>query len=106
MTGTTGDGLAQQPDGVQDIQIAGRVIVEEVALVEAVETLAGEVVGPSPERAEVELEPCPAVDFYDEEAEGEPDCEHDEDRPDAISRPGRLCRSARAPVRPAARSAA
>ena len=41
--------IADGSDQPQDVQVSGRVVVEEVALVEAVEPVVGEVVGPESE---------------------------------------------------------
>ncbi len=97
--------LADDPDHVQDIEIAGRVIVEERPLVEAAETLGREVVRPEEERRLVDPETRPRIELCDDETDDEAEREERDDRADAIPRSAGPRRRVRAPAR-SARSAA
>src|SRR5262249_26439040 len=71
-------------DDREDVQVPGRVVVEEVPAVEAVQALAGEVLGPELERQDVDLEPGRRAvgmgqEVCDDEPEGEPRHEEAED---------------------------
>jgi hypothetical protein len=89
--------LVEQPDAPQDIEIARRVVVEEVALVEPEGSVLGEVRRPEAERLEVDLETGAGKRLCQNEANGEPEREDDEDRAGGVSRPGRPLRRLRAP---------
>ena len=77
------------PDQPQDVQVAGRVVVEEVALVEAEQAVPGEVIRPEAEGDEIGLEPGPREQVCDDETEGETEREDHQDRADGSLRPGR-----------------
>ncbi len=53
----TAERVADDADEPQDVEVAGRVVVEEVPPVEAVEALIGEIARPVAERREVRAEP-------------------------------------------------
>ena len=97
------DATQRVPDGAdepQDVQVSGRVVVEEVALVEAVEPVAGEVVRPELERAQVGVEPGPGEEICQNETEGEAEREDDQDRAKGPLHPGRPRRRSRASLVP------
>src|SRR6476659_1972839 len=50
------DRVPDDPDEPQDVEVAGRVVMEEVAVVEAARAMIGEVPRPEPEGVEVDLE--------------------------------------------------
>ena len=93
--------LADDPHQPQDVQVAGRVVVEEVAAVEAPRPLVGQVGGPVPERGQVDAETGSRQQVCDDEAEGEPEREDDHDRADGSAHPGRPRRRSRASLGPA-----
>ena len=76
---------ADQP---QDVQVAGRVVVEEISLVEARWAVRREVVRPEPERAQIHSESRPRQQVCDDESKGETEGEDHEDRADGSLRPG------------------
>ncbi len=96
---------ADDPDDVQDIEIARGVVVEERALVEPVQALLGEVSGPCLERAEIDLEARARIQLCDDESEDEAEREDRDDRADAIPRPVGPRRRVCAPARSARRAA-
>ena len=83
------DGLADDPDQPQDVEVAGRVVVEEVAVVEAAQAVLGEVVRPELERAQVDPETGAWEHLCDDESKGETEREDQQDRADGSLRPGR-----------------
>ena len=93
--------VPDRPDEPQDIEISGRVIVEERPLVEAVEAFAAEVAGPELERGEVDPEARAGVELCDDDSEDEAEREDGDDRADAIPRPGGPRRRVRVPTRSA-----
>ena len=93
--------LADEADEPQDVQVARRVVVEEVAPVEAPRALVGEVRRPVPERGQVDPEAGSRQQVCDDEAEGEPEREDDHDRADGSAHPGRPRRRSRASLGPA-----
>ena len=94
-------GIADDPDQPQDVEVARRVVVEEVAVVEAVEALRGEVRRPEPEGVEVHLEARAGEQACDDEAEDETEREDHEDRADGSQGPGQPRRRSRASLSPA-----
>ena len=99
------DRLSDEPEHPQDVQIARGVVVEEVALVEAVQALAGEVDRPRAERPEVHAEAGSGEEVCDDEAEGKTEREDHEDRADGSLRPGYPRRRSCASLGPAGRGA-
>ena len=97
--------LPDDADRIEDIEVAGRVIVEEGPLVEAAEALICEVGRPGVEGGQIDLEAGSRVDVCDDEPEGEPEREDDQDRAGVIPRPGCPRRRVRVPAR-SARNAA
>ena len=98
------DAAERLPDDAehpQHVQVAGRVVVEEVALVEAHGPVRGEVARPEPERAEVHPEAGSGEEVCDDEAEGETEREDHEDRADGSLRPGQPRRRSCASLGPA-----
>ena len=92
--------LSREADQVQDIEIAGRVVEEEVAVVDAVQSVAREVRRPRVEGVQVELQTGPGEGVCDDEPSGEREAEDGQDRDGALSRPGGPRRCVRAPARP------
>ena len=84
--------VADQADEPQGVQVAGRVVGEEAAVVEAVRALGREVVGPEPEQVQVAVE-ARSAESFDPVCHDQPDDESDEqdrqDRP-AEGQPGGL----------------
>ena len=76
---------ADQP---QDVEIAGRVVVEEISLVETGWAVRREVVRPEPERAQIHAESGPRQQVCDDGSKGETEREDHEDRADGSLRPG------------------
>ena len=99
------DGLSDEPQHPQHVQVAGRVVVEEVALVEAVQALAGEVRRPGAEGAEIHPETRSGKEVCDDESEGKTEREDHEDRADGSLRPGHPRRRSCASLGPAGRGA-
>ena len=97
--------LPDEPEQPQDVEIARGVVVEEVALVEAVQALAGEVDRPRAERTEVHAEAGSGEEVCDDEAEGKTEREDHEDRADGSLRPGHPRRRSCASLGPAGRGA-
>ena len=93
--------LPDEPDEPQDVQVAGRVVVEEVPLVEPPRAMVGEIGRPEPERAQVDAEAGSGEQVCDDEAEGEPEREDDHDRADGPAHPGRRRRRSCASLGPA-----
>jgi len=75
----TAEELSDLADHPQHVQVAGRVVVEEGPVVEAAKALAGEILGPVPERPDVDAEAGIGQEVCDDEAEGEPQDQEDED---------------------------
>ena len=105
--------LPDRPDDPQDVEVTGRVIVEEVPRVEAVQAFASEVRGPEPEGADVVGKAGARQEVCDDDAEDEGQREEDEDAADVVTRPGARRASAPngltrhgacQPVRPPARA--
>ena len=95
------DGLPDEPQHPQHVEVAGGVVVEEVALVEAVQALAGEVARPGLERAEIHPETGSGEEVCDDESEGKTEREDHEDRADGSLRPGHPRRRSCASLGPA-----
>ena len=81
--------MTSQYDGPQRVQVAGRVVVEEGAIVEAEGPVRRELLTPEVERAQVGLEPGAGQQVCDDEAEGEPEGENRKDSADGVPRAGR-----------------
>ena len=81
--------LDERADQPEDVEIAGRVVVEERAIVEAERPLRCEVSRPVVERVEVRGEAGSRQQVCDDEAEGEPEGEDHQDCADGVPRPGR-----------------
>ena len=96
--------LPDEPEHPQDVQIARCVVVEEGALVEAVQPLAREVGRPRAERTKITPKPA-GEEVCDDEAEGKTEREDHEDRADGSLRPGHPRRRSRASLGPAGRGA-
>ena len=82
------DRVADDPDEPQDVEVARRVVMEEVAVIEAARAVIGEVPRPEPEGVEVDLETGSRKEAGDDEAEDEAEHEDHEDRADGSLRPG------------------
>ena len=92
--------LADQAHEPQHVQVSGRVVVEEVAVVEPAQAVGGEVVRPEAEGVEVGLEPGAWEQLCDDEPEDESEREDDQDRACGSLRPGRPRRRSCAPLGP------
>ena len=92
-------------DEPQDVQVAGRVVVKEVAFVKAAQAVPCQAARPTPERVEVHLESRTGIDLCDDEAEGKSEREDGDDRADAIPRPGGPRRRVCVPAGPARHAA-
>ena len=92
--------LADRADQPQDIEVARRVVVEEVARVEPVEALGGEIRGPEAERRQVATEPGTREQICKNDLEGEAEREDDQDRANGPLDPGRPRRRSRASLVP------
>jgi hypothetical protein len=101
----TADGLPDEAQHPQHVEVAGGVVVEEVALVEAVQALAGEVARPGLERAQIHPETGSGEEVCDDESEGKTEREDHEDRADGSLRPGHPRRRSCASLGPAGRGA-
>src|SRR3954453_4726146 len=102
------DAPAGAPDGAaepQHVQVTRRVVVEEVATVEAAQTLIGEVRRPEPEGVEVDLEAGTRQKADEDEAEEEADDEDHEDGAHGSLPPGQRRRRSCASLGPAVREA-
>src|SRR5439155_6844426 len=97
--------LSDDADEPQDVQVARRVVVEERALVEAVQPIVGEIACPELEGDQIDLEARPGVELCDDEPEDEAEREDGDDRADAIPRPGGPRRRVRVPARSARHAA-
>ena len=95
------DDLPGQSEHPQDVQIARGVVVEEIALVEAVQALAGEIRRPGAEGAEIHPETGSGKEVCDDESEGKTEREDHEDRADGSLRPGHPRRRSCASLGPA-----
>ena len=101
----TAEGIADEPDQPQDIEVARRVVVEEIAAVEAVEALRGEVGRPVAEGAQVDLEAGPGKEVCDDESKDKTEREDHEDRAHGSLRPGQPRWRSRVSLSPASRGA-
>ena len=81
--------LADDPDQPQHVHVAGRVVVEEVAVVEAQRPVRRELARPESEGSQVVVKSGPGEQVCDDEPKGEPEREDDQDRADGSLRPGR-----------------
>ena len=97
--------LPDESEHPQDVQIARGVVVEEVALVEAVQPFAGKVDRPRAERPEIHAETGSGKEVCDDESEGKTEREDHEDRADGSLRPGHPRRRSCASLGPAGRGA-
>ena len=84
------DGVPDDPDQPQDVQVARGVVDERDPAVEAQRAVGGEIAGPCLERSAVGAEAGTGQqDVCDDEAEGEPDGQDQEERPGGLERPRR-----------------
>ncbi len=90
--------MLERADEPQQVQVARRVVVEEVPLVEAPRAVRREVVRPEPEGVEVHAESGARQDVCDDEPEGEPEREKDQDRAGRVPRAGGPHRGCAAPI--------
>ena len=81
--------VPDDPDEPQDVEVAGGVVVEERAVVEAPRAVLGEVGRPELERSAVDVETGAGQELCDDESKDETEREHHEDRADGSLRPGR-----------------
>ena len=85
--------LRDEPEAPQDVQVAGRVVDEDRAVVEAPRPVLGELHGPPAEAREVDLEPgAGQKDVCDDESKGEAERKKDAERDDRVphANPGLL----------------
>src|SRR4029079_6385882 len=97
---TTAERIPDQAHEPQDIEVARRVVVEEVPAVEARQAVGREVVRPEAERVEVRVESGAGEQVCDDEARGEPEREDAQDRAHGALRPGGPWWRSRAPLGP------
>ncbi len=86
------DGVADEPDQPQDVQVAGGVVDEEPTTVEPVRSVRRQLAGPGLKRVPVRAEAgAREQDVCDDEAEGQPEDQDRDERQGGLERPRRRC---------------